>query len=174
MKFIETPIKDLFVIELEPKVDERGHFVRIFAQDELKKTGLAFDIVQANQSFTKKKGVIRGMHCQLDPKRDGKILQCLSGRIYDVSIDLRPESPTYKKWFGIELTAGDNKMVFSGKGFAHGLQTLTSNCLVQYFMSEFYTPDYYSGVRFDDPTFNIKWPLTPTYISEQDLNWPLL
>jgi len=174
MKFIETPIKDLYVIELEPRIDERGFFVRAFAQDELKKVGLEFDIVQANQSFTKKKGTIRGMHCQLSPKMDGKILQCLEGKVYDVSIDLRKDSPTYKKWFGIELANGDNKMIFSPKGFAHGLQTLTDNCRIQYFMSEFYTPEYYSGVRYDDPAFNIKWPIPIGFVSDQDKSWPLM
>lgn len=174
MNIVKTPIKDLFVIELEPKVDERGYFVRNFCQDELKKAGIAFDIVQANQSLTKKEGVIRGMHFQTEPKEDGKIVQCLAGKVYDVVVDLRKHSPTYKKWFGIELCGDNNKMLLIPKGFAHGLQTLTADCLMQYFMSEFYAPAYYKGARFDDPAFGITWPRTATYISEQDLSWPLL
>lgn len=174
MKIIKTKIKDLFVIELEPKIDERGYFVRTFCADELKKSGIKFNIVQANQSLTKRKGTIRGMHYQLKPKSDGKIVQCLMGRIYDVAIDLRPKSPTYKKWFGIELSGDGNKILLIPKGFAHGFQTLTNDCFMQYLMSEFYSLSYYRGVRWNDPAFKIKWPIANPHVSEQDSKWPLI
>jgi len=174
MIFKETKIKGLYVIELEPKIDERGDFVRTFCKDELAKNGLFFDIVQANQSLTKKKGAIRGMHFQKEPKDEAKIIQCLKGKIYDVAIDLRKGSETYGQWVSQELSEENGKMFFLPKGFAHGFQTLDSNCRVQYSMSELYYPEFASGVRWNDSSLKIKWPVKNPILSERDKNWPLI
>lgn len=174
MKFKETKIKGLYIINPESKIDERGYLMRIFCEEELKKNGLEFKIVQANQTLTKKKGIIRGMHFQKPPKAEDKIVQCLKGAIYDVAVDLREDSPTYGQWVAEKLTEDNKKMFLIPKGFAHGFQTLTDNCEVQYFMSEFYSPEHSSGVRRDDPFFNIKWSIENSTLSEKDKNWPLM
>lgn len=147
--------------------------MRTFCKEELNKYGLQFTIVQVNQTLTKKKGTVRGMHFQTPPKAEDKIVQCLHGAIYDVAIDLRADSPTYGKWVAEELNEDNKKMFFIPKGFAHGFQSLTNNCEVQYFMSEFYSPEHASGVRWDDSIFNIKWPIKNLSLSEKDKNWPL-
>lgn len=174
MIFIKTKIEGLYIIEPELKNDERGYFTRTFCKDELKKSGLTFEIMQTNQSLTKKKGSIKGMHFQKEPKTEAKIVQCLKGKIFDVAIDLRRNSKTFGQWVSEELTEENKKMFFIPNGFAHGFQTLTNNCQVQYYMSEFYFPEYALGVRWDDPILNIKWPIKPTQISEKDKNWPLV
>ncbi|MBU4347626.1 dTDP-4-dehydrorhamnose 3,5-epimerase [Patescibacteria group bacterium] len=174
MKFKETKIKGLYIINPEPKMDERGYLMRIFCEEELKKNGLEFKIVQANQTLTKKKGAIRGMHFQIPPKAEDKIVQCLHGAIYDVVIDLRKDSPTYSQWVAEELTGDNKKMFLIPKGFAHGFQSLADNCEVQYFMTEFYAPEQASGVRWNDSLFNIKWPIENPILSEKDKNWPLM
>ena len=174
MIFHKTKIEGLYIIEPEAKTDERGSFTRIFCKEELAKEGLVFDVVQANQSFTKKKGTIRGMHFQKEPKAEAKIVQCLKGEIYDVAVDLRKDSKTYGQWVAEELTEENRKMFFIPKGFAHGFQTLSKNCEVQYFMSEFYSPENSSGVYWNDPTLNIKWPVKNPTLSEKDKNWPLI
>ncbi|MFA6190595.1 MAG: dTDP-4-dehydrorhamnose 3,5-epimerase [Candidatus Staskawiczbacteria bacterium] len=174
MIFKKTKIEGLYIVEPELKTDERGYFVRNFCKEEFNKVGIQFDIAQASQSFTKKRGTIRGMHFQKEPKGEKKIVQCMRGAIYDVVIDLREDSKTYGHWIGEELTEENRKMLFIPKNCAHGFQTLTSDCLLQYFMSELYYPELVFGVRWDDPLFNIKWPLENKTISERDQNWPLL
>lgn len=170
MKFKETKLKGLYIIEPEIHFDDRGYFARIFCKQELSKTGIDFNIVQANRSLNKKQGTIRGMHFQKPPKAENKIIQCIKGKIYDVAIDLRQDSPTYGEWVAEELSEENKKMFLIPKGFAHGFQTLTDNCEILYFMSEFYSPQYESGVRWNDPFFNIKDPV----VSEKDKNWPLI
>jgi dTDP-4-dehydrorhamnose 3,5-epimerase len=171
----KTKIEGLYVIEPELKNDERGNFARTFCKDEiLKATGLDFDIKQGNQSLTNKKGMIRGMHFQKDPKAEAKVVQCLKGAIYDVAVDLRKDSKTYGQWVSEELSEENKKMFFIPEGFAHGFQTLADNCEVQYLMSEFYSQENSSGVRWDDPFFNIKWPIKNPTLSEKDKNWPLV
>ncbi len=174
MKFTETKIKGLYIIELEPKIDERGYLRRVFCKEELKNNGLDFSIVQASQTLTKIRGTIRGMHLQKSPKAEDKIVQCLKGSVYDVAIDLRENSFTYGQWVGEELTADNQKMFLIPKGMAHGYQTLTNDCELQYFMSEFYAPEYSGGVRYNDPDFKIKWPIRNPILSDRDKNWPLL
>jgi dTDP-4-dehydrorhamnose 3,5-epimerase len=174
MIFKKTKIKGLYIIEPEFKIDERGYFARIFCKKEFKKNGFDFEIVQTNRSLTKKKGTIRGMHFQKKPKSEDKIICCLKGKIFDVAIDLRKNSPTFGKWVGVELSEENKKMFLIPKGFAHGFQTLTDNCEILYFMSEFYSPKYESGVRWNDPFFNIKWPIKNPILSEKDKNWPLV
>ena len=174
MKFKETKIKGVYVIELETKNDERGFFARTFSEKELKKHKIDFRIRDVNRSFSSKKGTIRGMHFQIKPKAEGKIIFCLRGKIYNVAIDLRSRSKTYRKWVSVELSENNRRMLLVPAGFANGCQTLTDNCELQYFMSEFYSPEHASGVRWDDPVFKIKWPLTVSNISNKDKNWPLL
>jgi len=174
MKFEEAKLKGLCVIEPEIRVDERGYFARIFCKQELSKIGIDFNIVQINRSLNKKQGIIRGMHFQKPPKAEDKIIQCVKGKIYDVAIDLRQDSPTYGEWVAEELSEENKKMLLIPKGFAHGFQTLTDSCEILYFMSEFYSPQYESGVRWNDPFFNIKWPIKDPILSEKDKNWLLI
>lgn len=174
MIFIKTKIEGLYIIEPELKVDERGFSARVFCKNELEKQGLVFDMAQANKSFTNKKGIIRGMHFQNPPKAEIKIVQCLNGAVYSVAVDLRKCSPTYGKWVGQELTEDNGKMFFISEGFAHGYQSLKNNSKILYFVSEFYSSKYESGVRWDDPFFNIKWPIKNPILSEKDKNWPLI
>ena len=174
MKFEEAKLKGLCVIEPEIRVDERGYFARIFCKQELSKIGIDFNIVQINRSLNKKQGIIRGMHFQKPPKAEDKIIQCVKGKIYDVAIDLRQDSPTYGEWVAEELSEENKKMLLIPKGFAHGFQTLADSCEILYFMSEFYSPQYESGVRWNDPFFNIKWPIKDPILSEKDKNWLLI
>lgn len=174
MKFIKTKLDGVYVIKPESKEDARGCFVRIFCKEELLACGIEFDIKQANQSLTKKKGTIRGMHFRREPKAEAKIIQCLEGAVYDVAVDVRPDSATFGRWISEELSKENGKMLYIPKGFAHGFQTLSNNCCMQYFMSEFYSPEHSAGVRWDDPFFGIKWPLKPTIISKKDTKWPLI
>jgi len=172
MKFIETKLKGTYIIELEPMEDERGFFARSFCQKEFKKHGLNFRIVQCNISFNKKRGTLRGMHYQVSPYEEAKLVSCIRGAIYDVIIDLRQDSPTYCQWFAVELTEENYKMLYIPKGFAHGFQTLEDNTVVFYQMSEFYYPECARGVRWDDSTFEIEWPLSEQVMSKKDLSYP--
>jgi dTDP-4-dehydrorhamnose 3,5-epimerase len=174
MKLLKTKIKDLYVIELDLMSDERGFFARNFCKNELASQGIKFDIAQCNLSLNKIKNTLRGMHFQNSPKAEDKIVQCLKGKIFDVAIDLRKDSPTYGQWVGEELSEDNKRMFLIPRGFAHGFQTLTDNCLLHYFMSEFYSSEYSSGVRWNDPFFNITWPLENPILSERDKNWPLI
>lgn len=174
MKFKETKIKGLYIIEPELNIDKRGYFTRIFCRNKFKKNGINFKIVQVNRSLTKKKGTIRGLHFQKKPRAEDKIICCIKGAIYDVAVDLRKKSPTYSQWVAVELSEDNKKMFLIPKGFAHGFQTLTDNCEVLYFMSEYYSPKYGSGIRWNDSLFNIKWPTKNPILSEKDKNWPLM
>ncbi len=173
MIFLSTPLNGLFVIESELRGDPRGYFTRIFCKNEFEKHGIRFDIVQASISFTAKKGTIRGMHFQRPPKEEDKIVQCVKGAIYDVALDLRDSSPTFGKWYAVELKGDEKKLFYIPRGFAHGFQTLTDDCEVQYLMSEFYVPECASGVRWNDPVFQITWPIEHPLASEKDGSWPL-
>ena len=178
MLFKETRLKGAYTIELEPIEDERGFFARSFCVREFEKYGLNPRIVQCNISYNKKKGILRGMHYQTAPHQEAKIVSCTKGSVFDVIIDLRPDSPTYCQWFAVELTAhcspltANYKMLYIPEGFAHGFQTLEDETVVYYQMSEFYHPECARGVRFDDPAFGIEWPLTINAISEKDMRYP--
>lgn len=174
MIFHKTKIKDLYIIEPELMDDERGYFGRFFCKKELVENGIKFDIAQINRSLIKKSGTIKGMHFQKYPKSEDKVIQCISGAIYDVAVDLRKDSETYGQWVSIELTQDNKKMFLIPKGCAHGFQTLADNCEVQYFMSEFYSPEHESGVRYDDPFLKIKWPIESPSLLDRDKNWPLI
>ena len=174
MKFEKTKIEGLYIIEPELKIDERGYFFRNFCKNELAAIGINYEIVQINHSLTKHRGTIRGMHFQNLPKSENKIVQCIRGAIYDVAVDLRPNSSTYGKWEAVELNENNKKKFLAPKGFAHGFQSLADNSEIQYFVSEFYSPECESGVRWNDPFFNIKWPIKNPFLSEKDKNWPLV
>lgn len=173
MKISPTKFEGLYIIDIKPHFDERGFFVRNFCKKELKEIGVDYEIRQINRSLTKNKGVIRGMHFQKAPKAEDKIVQCLRGEIFDVAIDLRPDSPTFGQWEAQVLTEENKKIFLIPKGFAHGFQALTDDAEIQYFVSEFYYPEYEGGVRWNDPFFDINWPIKNPFLSEKDKNWPL-
>ena len=172
MIFTETELRGAYSIELEKREDERGFFARTWCQDEFEAQGLVARIVQANLSFNKKQGTLRGMHYQVAPHAETKLVRCTRGAIYDVIIDLRPDSPSYRQWVGVELTADNYRMLFVPEGFAHGFQMLTDNTDVMYQVSAFYTPGAERGLRYNDPAFGIRWPLEVQVISPKDQHWP--
>ena len=171
MIFTETKFKGAFIIEPERLEDERGFFARTFCRDEFEAHGLDPRLVQCNISFNKKMGTLRGMHYQVSPHEEAKLVSCISGVIYDVIIDLRPNSTTYCQWFAVELSAENYKMLYVPEGFAHGFQTLRDNTAVFYQMSEFYHPECARGARWDDPAFGIEWPLESLIVSTKDINY---
>lgn len=173
MTFAETILEGAYVIHLERIEDERGFFARSFCQREFAAYRLKVDVAQCNVSFNKQKGTLRGMHFQLPPRAEAKLVRCTRGAIYDVIIDLRPDSPSYCQWVAVELTADNFAALYIPEGFAHGFQTLQDNSEVLYLMFGFYAPDYASGVRWDDPAFGIQWPLTNPILSEKDRSYPL-
>ncbi|HUU89997.1 MAG TPA: dTDP-4-dehydrorhamnose 3,5-epimerase [Phycisphaerae bacterium] len=175
MIFTELPLAGAFLIEPEKVLDERGFFARTWCREEFAARGLCAEIVQCNISFNCRKGTLRGMHYQVAPHEEVKIVRCTIGAIYDVIIDLRPGSPTYRRWEGVELTAENRKMLYVPKGFAHGFQAIEDATEVFYQMSEFYHPESARGVRWDDPAFAVEWPLSEDLaISERDANYPLI
>jgi dTDP-4-dehydrorhamnose 3,5-epimerase len=171
MIFRETKLQGAYIIEPEKIEDERGFFARTWCQNEFREHGLNPSVIQCNISYNAKKGTIRGMHYQAKPHEEVKVVRCTLGAIYDVIIDLRPDSETYKQWVSVELTADSRSMLYVPKGFAHGFQTLTDGAEVSYVMSEFYMPDCARGVRWDDPAFGIRWPLDVSVISEKDKHY---
>ena len=172
MIFTETKLKGAFVIEIKKLEDNRGFFGRSWCAKEMSEHGLKSDIKQVNTSLSLEKGTIRGMHYQNAPHQETKLVRCTRGSIYDVIIDLRPQSPTYKQWIGVELTADNHKMLFVPEDFAHGFITLEDNCEVSYLVTQFYTPGAEAGIRWDDPTFGIDWPIQPKVVSEKDQSHP--
>jgi dTDP-4-dehydrorhamnose 3,5-epimerase len=172
MIFSETELPGAYVIDLEPIEDERGFFARSWCEREFSKHGLSTKIAQANISFNKRKGTLRGMHFQKPPHAEVKLVRCTRGAIYDVIIDLRPDSPARSRWIGVELTAENRRMLYVPKLFAHGFQTLADDTEIFYLVSDFYAPEAEGGVRWDDPAFGIDWPLgEPTDISDKDRGW---
>ena len=170
MKFIESELKGAFIIEPEFLEDERGFFARTWCRKEFEQHGLNPNLVQCNISFNLQKGTLRGMHFQVSPFQEAKIVRCTMGAIYDVIIDLRPVSKTFMRWISVELSARNHKMIYVPEGFAHGFQTLVDNSEVFYQMSEFHAPEYALGVRWNDPQFNIEWPNDTRTISAKDEN----
>jgi dTDP-4-dehydrorhamnose 3,5-epimerase len=174
MRFMETGVADASVIEPSPREDERGRFLRAWCAREFAEHGLAFVPVQANLGFSKTAGTVRGMHFQVAPAIEAKLVRCTRGAIFDVVLDLRPQSPSYGEWYGVELTAENGRMLYVPGNCAHGYQTLEDSTDIYYMASSFYAPSAVRGVRFDDPAFGIQWPLVPTLVSDQDRNWPLV
>ena len=168
MIFNETIIKGSFVIDFTPFQDERGWFARTFCKEEFKKIGHTKEWVQMNHSFTKQQGTIRGMHYQLPPFSEIKMVRCIAGAVFDVIVDIRKDSPTFLQWFGIELSAANKKMIYIPEGFAHGFQALTDDAELIYHHSEFYKSNIESGIKYDEPKVNIGWKLELTNISERD------
>ena len=168
MIFKETKLKGAYVIEINPIEDERGFFARSFCAKEFKEHGLNQNIAQCNISYNEKKGTLRGVHYQAAPHEEAKLVRCTMGAIYDVIIDLRPDSSTFKKWIGVELTKENRRMLYVPEGFAHGFQTLEDHTEVLYQMSEFHHPEWARGVRWNDPTFGIFWPVNVEIISIGD------
>jgi dTDP-4-dehydrorhamnose 3,5-epimerase len=175
MVFSETKLKGAFIINLKRLEDERGFFARTFCQNEFKEHGLNIQIAQANISYNKKRGTLRGMHMQLPPYEESKLIKCTRGAIYDVIIDMRKSSDTYKQWIGVELTAENRQMLYVPEGFAHGFITLKNDAEVSYQMNQFYAPGSEKGFRWNDPAFGIVWPIQqPRVIAEKDKNFPFI
>jgi dTDP-4-dehydrorhamnose 3,5-epimerase len=171
MKFVKTTLNDLYLIEPEKKVDSRGYFARVFDLEAFRERGLETDFVQANTAYNFKAATLRGMHFQKPPHAEVKLVRCTLGALYDVVIDLREDSPTFKKWFGVELTDENGRMLYIPKGFAHGYLTLRDNTQIYYMVSDFYTPGAEGGIRYDDLSFGIDWPTSVEMISEKDKSW---
>lgn len=173
MLFTETLLRGAFIIDLEKRTDSRGFFARTFCRREFEEHGLSPDVVQCNTSFNHRAGTLRGMHYQLPPSCEAKLVRCTSGAIYDVIIDIRPDSPTRGRHVGVELTAENRRALYVPEMCAHGYQALTDGTEVVYQVSEFYTPGVERGLRYDDPAFGIEWPLPISEISAKDAAWPL-
>jgi dTDP-4-dehydrorhamnose 3,5-epimerase len=172
MKFIEQGIKGVFLIEAEPFVDNRGAFRRHFCQNEFGDHGLNNRVVQANISENFHAFTLRGFHYQLKPYQEAKTLSCLSGKIYDIVVDLRKESPSFMQWISVELSKENRKSLHIAPGCANAFVTLEDNTILHYYHSEKYTPGYESGIRYNDPAFDFKWPVKPRIISKKDMNHP--
>jgi dTDP-4-dehydrorhamnose 3,5-epimerase len=168
MRFQQTPLAGSYLINLDPKEDDRGFFVRTFCTEEFSKAGLESSFIQMNHSFSKQQGTLRGLHYQLAPKQEVKVVRCIQGALWDVILDLRPDSKTFGHWFGEILSAENKKMMYVPKGFAHGFLTLSPNTEILYLVSESYCKEKERGIRWDDPQFKIAWPQKPTLLSERD------
>jgi len=169
--FTETKIKGVYFIEPEILTDERGFFARSFCKEEFRKHGLETDIVQCNISYNKKRGTLRGMHYQVPPFEEAKIVSCTKGSIYDVVVDLRRGSPTYCQGIATELSEKNFKMVYIPRGCAHGFQTLDDEAIVYYQMTNFFHPECARGVRWNDPVFSIRWPISNPVLSDKDRSY---
>ena len=172
MIFHPTPLEGAFIIELEKRGDERGFFARTFCQREFAEHGLATQFLQVNNSLSAQRATLRGMHYQLGKHAETKMVRCIQGALWDCILDLRPNSPTFGKWFGIELSAENRKMMYVPKGFAHGFVTLAENSEAFYFVDAFYSAESERGVRWNDPKFSIEWPLECEVISDKDARHP--
>jgi dTDP-4-dehydrorhamnose 3,5-epimerase len=172
MEFLNTKLPGVFEIRIEAKPDERGFFARTWCQKEFEAQGLAANVVQCSLSFNKNKGTLRGMHYQIAPHEETKLIRCTQGAIYDVVLDLRPKSPAFKNWVAMELTAEKRNMIYVPQGCAHGFLTLEDRSEVVYQMSEFQNAESARGVRWDDSAFQIKWPAKVEVISERDRAYP--
>lgn len=171
MKFKSTTLRDVWLIALEPAFDDRGFFARTFCVEEFAAHGLETSYAQHSISFSTHSGALRGLHYQREPHSEVKLVRCVKGAIWDVVIDVRPDSPNYLQWQGFDLSSRNGNQLYIPKGFAHGFQTLSSDVEVNYLISEPYSPQSADGIRYDDPAFGINWPLPVTKISEKDLKW---
>ena len=174
MTFTPTSLAGSFTIDLKPFVDNRGWFSRYYSKEEFYAIGHTKEWVQMNHSVSFKKGTIRGMHFQLSPFKEIKMVRCIAGAVFDVIIDIRTNSESFLQWFGVELSAENKRMLYIPEGFAHGFQCLTDHCELLYHHSEVYQPTAEAGIRFDDPSIGIKWPLPVSVISERDAAHPFI
>jgi dTDP-4-dehydrorhamnose 3,5-epimerase len=175
MRYVETPLEGLWLLELEIHADARGSFARTYDHAEFDRRGLDPVIRQCSTSFNPRAGTLRGMHFQAEPLAETKLLRCTRGAVFDVAVDLRPDSPTYRRWYGVELTADNGREMYIPKGMAHGFQTLVDDSELLYHMSADYSAEHARGVRWDDPAFGIEWPAPPggeRIISERDATYP--
>ncbi len=168
----ETELPGAFVVESERVEDERGWFARIYDEGELEQSGLATRFAQGSIAFNKERGTLRGLHYQAEPHAEAKLVRCIRGAVHDVIVDLRPASPTFKRWVAVELTASDGRMLYVPEGLAHGYLTLEDESETLYLISAPYAPEAARGVRWDDPAFGIEWPHEPSVMSEKDKAWP--
>ena len=174
MKFVETPLPGAYVIEITPFTDERGLFARTYCRDEFRQINHADEFLQFNHSLTRHKGSVRGMHYQIPPFSEIKLIRCVAGSVFDVIIDIREGSPTFLQYFAVVLAAQTMNSVYVPRGFAHGFQTLEDDSQLIYHHTAIYKPGFENGIRFDDPGINIAWPLKPSMISSKDQSYPLL
>ncbi len=174
MKFTETNLKDAYLVDLEPRGDERGFFARTMCRDEFEEVGLDSNFVQQNTSFSAQRGTLRGLHFQKQPHGEDKLVRCLKGAIVDVIVDIRKDSPTYLQHQMFELTSRNRLQLYVPKGFAHSFMTLEDDVEVSYLVTARYSPASEDGLRFDDEELGIKWPLPVTVMSDKDANWPLI
>jgi dTDP-4-dehydrorhamnose 3,5-epimerase len=172
MKFFETKLEGAFIIRIEKIEDERGFFARAWCKNDFEKNGLSKCIVQANISHSNKKGTLRGLHYQIKPFQESKLIRCVKGAIYDVIVDLRQDSLTFKRWISVNLSQKDYDMLYVPEGFAHGFLTLEDETGVFYEASQFYSPEHERGIRYNDPSFDIEWPIEVEVSSDKDRNWP--
>jgi dTDP-4-dehydrorhamnose 3,5-epimerase len=172
MQFIETKIAGVYVLEIERKDDKRGFFARVFSRDDLARQGLVDDFPQHNVGYNRLKGTLRGMHFQREPHAETKLVRCTRGAAFDVALDLRPDSPTFRKWVGVEISADNHRMLYLPTGCAHGYQTLADDTELHYLTSQLYVPQSATGFRHNDPAFAIEWPLPVACISDADVGWP--
>lgn len=172
MIFRETTLQGVFAIEPQRREDHRGFFARTWCQREFAEHGLNPRLAQASLSFNRRRGTLRGMHYQAPPHAEAKLIRCARGAIWDVALDLRPDSPTFRRHVGVELTAENRTMLYIPEGLAHGFQTLQDDSEVSYQMSEFYAPEAARGVRFDDPAFGIRWPVPEAIVLDRDRTYP--
>jgi dTDP-4-dehydrorhamnose 3,5-epimerase len=173
MKFTPSPVAGAWLIEPTPHNDFRGRFLRAWCRQEFAQNGIEFSPVQANMGFSHTRGTVRGMHYQVSPADEAKLVRCTRGSMFDVVLDVRPDSPSYRSWFGAILSAANAHMLYIPEGCAHGCQSLEDDTEFLYIASEEFSPRDARGIRHDDPTFDIKWPLPATLVSEADRNWPL-
>jgi dTDP-4-dehydrorhamnose 3,5-epimerase len=172
VKFHSTTLANVRLIETDKRGDERGFFARLYCENEYGAANLSTRFVQVNNSYSAKAGTLRGMHYQLPPAAEVKVVRCFRGALFDVVVDIRPDSPTFGRWFGAELTAKNQLMMYIPRGLAHGFITLTDDTEILYLVSDFYSPENERGIRWNDPKFNIKWPIALTEISCKDASWP--
>tara|TARA_Y100001980_G_C14544680_1_gene323893 strand:- start:375 stop:923 length:549 start_codon:yes stop_codon:yes gene_type:complete len=172
MKFFKTPLDGAYIIELEKLEDNRGFFSRLYCSKEFNNHNLNNTFVQVNNSLSKNKGTLRGIHYQKSPMAESKLVRCISGGLYDVIVDLRANSKTYKHWFGITLSNENRKMIFVPEGFGHAFLTLEDNTEAIYFVSQYYSPKHESGLIWNDKEIGIQWPIKPLFVSDKDKNNP--
>lgn len=174
MRFRKTELEGAYIIDLEPHEDERGFFARAWCRREFEAHGLETRVAQANVSFNRRRGTLRGLHWQAPPHAETKLVRCTRGAIWDAIVDLRPDSPTHLQWVGMELSAENRRMLYVPERFAHGFITLDDDCEVGYQVSAFYSPESERGIRWDDPAVGIDWPAEPRVVSEKDRSWERL
>jgi dTDP-4-dehydrorhamnose 3,5-epimerase len=173
MLFKECDVSGAWIIDPTAHEDKRGRFMRAWCHQEFREHAIDFTPVQANMGFSLQKGTIRGLHYQVAPALEAKLVRCISGAVFDVVLDLRPASPTYRVWYGTSLSAENGRMLYIPEGCAHGCQSTVDKTEIYYMTSAFYSPEQVRGIRYDDPEFRIRWPLPASSISDQDSSWPL-